>query len=83
MTMPYAHGHDSAERVEVSAVALVLEVLRFPFHEHDRFFVVEKNSGIQKFFAKPQHFVGGRAACIFWACDQMAEAREVSCRYCG
>ena len=60
MTMPDAHGHNSAKRVEISAAVLVPEVLHFSFHEHDRLFVVEKNSGIQELLAQTQHFVGRR-----------------------
>src|ERR1700746_1161355 len=58
MTMSHAHGHDSAERIEISAAVLVPEVLHFPFHEHDRLFVVEKNSGIQELIAQTQYLVG-------------------------
>src|ERR1700731_2937643 len=60
MTMPNAHGHDSAERIEISAAVLVPEVLHFPFHEHDRLFVVEKNSRIQELLAQTQDFIGQR-----------------------
>ena len=61
MTMPYAHGHDAAERVEISAAALVPNVLHFSFHQHERFFVVEKNSRVQELLAQPQNFLGRRA----------------------
>src|SRR5882724_7434039 len=60
MTMPNAHGHDSAKRVEISAAVLVPDVLYLSFHKHKRLFVVEKNSGIQELLAQTQHFVGRR-----------------------
>src|SRR5436305_10125290 len=61
ITMPGAHGHDSAERVEISAAVLVPEILHFPLHEHDWVFVVEKNSRIQELLAQTQDFIGRRA----------------------
>src|SRR5438045_9149702 len=60
MTMSHAHGHDSAERIEISAALLVPEVLHFSFHEHDRLFVVEKSSRVQEFLAQAQDFIGRR-----------------------
>ena len=56
--MSNAHGHDPAERIEISAAVLVPEILHFPFHEHDRIFVVEENSRIQELLAQTQDFIG-------------------------
>ena len=52
MTMPDAHRHDSAERIEISAAMLVPQILHLPFHEHDRFFVVEKIPGFRNSLRK-------------------------------
>src|SRR5256885_16906720 len=65
VTMSHADGDDSAKRVEIAAAVLVPEILHFPFHQHDRLFVVEKNSRIQEFLAKTQHFVSRRATVFF------------------
>src|SRR5436309_2701754 len=62
VTMSHADGDDSAKRVEISAAVLVPEILHFPFHQHDRLFVVEKNSWIQELFAQMQDFISRRAA---------------------
>ena len=66
VTMSHTDGDDSAKRVEISAAVLVPEILHFPFHQHDRLFVVEKNSRIQELLAQAQDFVGRRAAVLFW-----------------
>src|SRR2546428_3202906 len=66
VTMSYADSHDSAEGIEISAAVLVPQVLHFPFHEHDRLFVVEKNSRIQELFAQMQDFISRRAAVFLW-----------------
>src|ERR1700682_1752490 len=76
MTMPNAHRHDSAERIEISASMLIPEVLHFSLHEHDRFFVVEKNSRIQELFTQTQNFVGGRAAIFLWFVVEGREFRK-------
>src|SRR5256885_13147823 len=62
VTMSHADGDDSAKRVEISAAVLVPEILHFPFHQHDRLFVVGKNSWIQESFAQMQDFISRRAA---------------------
>src|SRR5436305_13511871 len=66
MTVPDADRHDTAERVEIAFVVLVPHVLHFPFHEHERLFVVQKNSRIQKFPAQLKHLLGRGAAVLFW-----------------
>ena len=66
MTMPDAHRHDSAQRIEISAALFVPEVLHLSFHEHDRLFVVEKNSRVQEFLAQAQDFIGRWAVVFLW-----------------
>src|SRR5438132_12856336 len=57
MAVAYTYRHDSAERIEISSAVLVPNVLHFPFHKHERLFVVEENSRIQEFLAQTQHFI--------------------------
>ncbi len=47
MTMADADGDNAAEAVEVALAGLVPDILHAALHEHDRFFVVEKDAGIQ------------------------------------
>ena len=79
VTMTDAHGHDSPESIEISAAMLVPDVLHFPFHQHDRLFVIEKNSRIEKFPAQAQHFISRWAAVFF---RLMIEWRELECFHC-
>ena len=65
VTMPDADRHDSAERVEISFTFFVPDVLHFAFDEHERLFVVEKNSRVQKSFAQMQNFIGRWAVVFF------------------
>src|SRR4051812_11374901 len=65
MTMPDADGHDSTESIEVPAAFLVPQVLHPALHEHDRLFVVEKNSRVQELFAQAQDFIGRWAVVLF------------------
>ena len=60
MTMTDAHRHDAAERVEITPAALVPDILHFSLHQHERLFVVEKNSRIQELLTQTQDFIGGR-----------------------
>ena len=48
MAMADADRHDSAERIKIAASLFVEHILAFPFDDHERPFVVEENSGIQK-----------------------------------
>src|SRR4029077_2775535 len=57
--------HDSTERVEIPPAVLVPNVLHFPFHKHERLFVVEENSRIQEFLAHTRHFIRRWAAVSF------------------
>ena len=57
--MSDADRDDAAERIEITPAGFVPDVLHFPFHEHERLLVVEKNSRVQEFLAQAQDFVGG------------------------
>src|SRR5205807_4610080 len=65
VTMYHTDGGDSAKRVEMSAAVLVPEILHVPIHQHERLFVIEKNSRIQEFFAQMQDFISRRTAVFF------------------
>src|SRR6202043_1981129 len=65
VAVAHAYRHDSAERVEIPPAVLVPNVLHFPFHKHERLFVVEENSRIQEFLAQTRHFIRRWAAVFF------------------
>src|SRR5205807_10352256 len=65
VTMYHTDGGDSAKRVEMSAAVLVPEILHVPIHQHERLFVIEKNSRIQEFVAQMQDCISRRAAVFF------------------
>ena len=60
MTMPDADGDNAAERVEITPPGFVPDVLHFPLHNRERLFVVEKDPGVQEFFAQLQDLFRGR-----------------------
>ena len=66
MTVANTNGHDPAERIQIPFTALVPNVLHLPFHQHERLFVVEKNSWIQKLLTQTQDFIGRWAVVFFW-----------------
>jgi len=59
MTMPDADRHNSAESIKISASVFVEHVLSFAVHDHQRSFVVEEESRIQKLTTQAQHFFRG------------------------
>ena len=77
MAMSNTHGDDPAKRVEISAAVLVPGVLHFPFHQHERLFVVEKDSRVEEFFAQAQHFIDRRAAVFFWLVTERRKVGEI------
>ena len=58
MTMTDADGDDAAEPVEITPARFVPDILHLSFHEHERLFVIEKNSRVQELFAQREHFFG-------------------------
>src|ERR1044072_4370305 len=73
VTMPDAHGHNSTKPIEITPAFLVPDVLHFSLYQHERLFVVEENSRIQKLFALRQHFSGRRAGIFL---RLMSERRQ-------
>src|ERR1700736_6481118 len=80
MAMPDTHGHDSTKSVQISAPLFVPDVLHFPFHQHDRLLVVEKNPRVEELFAQPQDFFRGGSVILSWL---MIECRKFGCLHVG
>ena len=76
VTMADANRDDATKRIEVTPPGFVPDVLHLSFHEHERLFVIEKNSRIQKLFAQAQDFVRGRAGV---GLRLMMERRQLRC----
>jgi hypothetical protein len=60
--MADADSHNPAERVEITTPALVEDILRATFHDHDRRLVIEEDAGIQVLATETQNLVERRPA---------------------
>src|ERR1041385_2173477 len=61
MAMTDADRDDASQAVEVALARVIPYILQLAFHQHEGFFVVEKNSGTKVLSAQSQDLFGRRA----------------------